>query len=73
MATLSIALGYAEAASTRTTNIPVILYIGDDVEQAKKAIHNAGKNGTILEGQILQHLSDHITYRHHFDPKTVGD
>jgi hypothetical protein len=65
--TLIIALGYPEPASTRPTNIPVILYVGNDVDAAHAAIDAAGDSGKILEGQILQHFAGCITHKRVFE------
>ena len=64
MNALVIALGYKELNST-----PKVLYTGNDVDAAKKAISVAGEKGQIFEGKVIK--DPMCIHRERFDQVTV--
>ena len=61
---LVIALGWKEMAAKST---PKVLYVGDDVDEANKAVNMAGKNKTIATGEVLRGIEDRVIRRIVFD------
>jgi hypothetical protein len=59
-----IALGWKEMNARGT---PKVLYIGADVDEANRAIALAGKNKTILVGEIFRGIEDRVIKRVVFD------
>jgi hypothetical protein len=59
-----IALGWKELSAK---GVPKVLYVGTDVDEARKAINLAGKNKTIMTGEIFRGIEDRMIWRVVFD------
>ena len=66
MNSLVIALGYKELNA-----IPKVLYIGNDVDAAKKSVTVAGEKGSIFEGKVVRNFDGVFVHRERFDHATV--
>jgi hypothetical protein len=58
-----IALGFKETAPS----IPKILYCGQDVDDALKAVQKAGKDKMISVGHVYRGIEDRVIHRVVFD------
>jgi hypothetical protein len=59
-----IALGWKDFNASST---PKVLYVGSDMDEANRALAQAGKNKTILVGEIFRGIEDRVIKRVVFD------